>query len=58
MTTSAIVKAAEKDLPTLSPITGPPLKHYIFIFDAAGRKPPGSTDETGVKSVDVCNSKT
>jgi hypothetical protein len=33
MTTSAIVKAAEKGLPTLSLITGPPLKHYIFIFE-------------------------
>jgi hypothetical protein len=57
MTTSAFVKAAEKGLHILSPTTGP-LKHYIFIFDAAGRKPPGSTVKTGVKSVDVCNSKT
>jgi len=29
-----------------------------FHFDAAGRKPPGSTDKTGVKSGDICNSKT
>jgi hypothetical protein len=55
---AAIAKAAEKGLPIPPPSTGPPLNHYIFASDAAGRRPPGSTDKTGAASVGYLGNKT
>ena len=32
--------------------------HHVFASDAAGRRPPGSTDQTGVASIGYLNNKT
>jgi hypothetical protein len=55
---AAITKAAEGGLPIPPPTTGPPLNHLVFVSDAAGRRPAGSRDETGVASVGICKGKT
>jgi hypothetical protein len=54
----ALTKAAEEGLPVSPPATGPPLLHYVFASDAAGRRPPGSTDQNGVASIGYLNNKT
>jgi hypothetical protein len=55
---AAITKAAKGGLPIPPPTTGPPLNHLVFVSDAAGRRPAGSRDETGVASVGICKEKT
>ncbi len=55
---SAITKAAEEGLLSPPPATGPPPNHYVFISDAAGRRPAGLKNKTGVASVGIYKEKT
>jgi hypothetical protein len=55
---AAIAGAAEQGLPISPPQSGPPLLHVEFCSDAAGRRPPGSTDQTGVASIGTVNKAT
>jgi hypothetical protein len=55
---SAITKAAEGGLLSPPPTTSPPPNHYVFVADAAGRRPAGSKDKTGVASVGIYKEKT
>ena len=56
-TWSAIAQAASSGLPLAPPPTPPPILHTAFISDAAGRRPPGSQDQTGVASLGIVNNK-
>ncbi len=46
---------AGRGLPIPDPPRDPPMEHFTFISDAAGRAPPGSHDKTGVASIGVNN---
>jgi len=52
---NAITLAAGEGLPIAHPHRDPPLTHYTFVSDAAGRPPPGSKDKTGVSSIGIDN---
>jgi hypothetical protein len=54
---AAMASAAGKGLPIAPPPTPPPVMHISFTSDAAGRRPPGSDDNTGVASLGTNNSK-
>jgi len=51
----AFAKEAGRGLPIPDPPRDPPMEHFTFISDAAGRAPPGSHDKTGVASIGVNN---
>ena len=53
-----IGKAASSGLPIPQPPCEPPLQHLTFVSDAAGRRPPGSTDSTGAASIGIQNNTT
>ena len=48
-----IVKQAAVSLPIAIPTYEPPLGCFNFVSDAAGRRPPGSDDTTGVSSLGI-----
>jgi len=54
---AAMAAAAAKGLPIAQPCNDPPLCHFSFASDAAGRRPPGSKDETGVAAIGFHNRK-
>jgi hypothetical protein len=50
-----VAEEAGRGLPIPDPPRDPPMEHFTFISDAAGRAPPGSHDKTGVASIGVNN---
>ncbi len=54
---AAMAAAAAKGLPIAQPCNDPPLCHFSFASDAAGSRPPGSKDETGVAAIGFHNRK-
>jgi hypothetical protein len=55
---AAIATAAADGLPIAPPYNDPPLSHFSLASDAAGRRPPGSKDETGVAAIGFHNKRT
>ncbi len=49
--------AAADGLLIAPPYNDPPLSHFSFASDAAGRRPPGSKDETGVAAIGFHNKR-
>jgi hypothetical protein len=52
---AAIAAAACEGLPITQPYSDSPLSHISFTFDAAGKQPPESKDETGVAAIGFHN---